>query len=238
MSTFEERLLDELRKVAAADDTVPPVPRTGRRFGRNRRTVFGLAASVLLATGLSVGAPLLVDGSSADAQPFKVIRKDDGRILFRVVEFRNPEALEQRLRELGVPVVVDYVPVEKRCKQPRFTEYEMPGDGLTAIYHWEPTRPENGELLNDAEIAHLVQGWHELVPGLIPPGTTLVLTEGYYDHGGQSGSFGSFALATGPVAPCELEPRPGYRPPPWDGDKPPYSPGARYHPAPPVTSGP
>ncbi|MGW9209982.1 hypothetical protein ACWGR4_23705 [Embleya sp. NPDC055664] len=237
MSTFEERLLDELRKVAAADETVPPPVEPGRRFGRNRRTVFGLAASVLLATGIAVGAPLLGEGSSADARPFKVIRKDDGRILFRVVEFRNPKALEQRLRELGVAVVVDYVPASKRCREPRFVEYPMSGDDLTAIYHWKEVPVANGDGLDDAALEEVKQRWHELVPGFIPPGTTLVLTEGYYGDSDRSGSIGSYALATGPVGPCELEPRPGYVPPSQHEDDRPYSPGA-YYPTPAVTSKP
>ncbi|GCD99032.1 hypothetical protein [Embleya hyalina] len=237
MSTFEERLLDELRKVAAADDTMPPPVEPGRRFGRNRRTVFGLAASMLLATGIAVGAPLLGEGSSAGARPFEVIRKDDGRILFRVVEFRNPEALEQRLRELGVAVVVDYVPASKRCREPRFAEHPMSGDDLTAIYHRKEIPAANGDGPGAAAFEEASQGWHELVPGLIPPGTTLVLTEGYYDGTDHSGSLGSYALAAGPVAPCELEPKPGYVPPPRHEDERPHSPGA-HHPTPAATSKP
>jgi hypothetical protein len=239
MSTFEDRLLDELQKVAAAGDVPAEVEQPRRRFARNRRTVFGLAASVVVAAGVAIGGvPLLADGSSAEAQPFSVIRKDDGRILFRVVEFRNAKALEQRLRELGVPVVVDYVPVDKQCREPRFREYEMSGDDLTAIYHWEDAKPKNGDRLDDAEIAHLVQGWHELVPGLIPPGTTLVISEGVNDDEKWGGATGTYALAIGPVAPCELEPRPGYRPPSKEERNAPYSPGAHYPPTPPATSAP
>ncbi|MGC0423476.1 hypothetical protein [Embleya sp. AB8] len=240
MSTFEDRLLDELRKFAATGDVPAEVERPRRRSGRDRRALFGLAASVLVAAGIAIGGvPLLADGSSAGAQPFKVIRKDDGRVLFRVIEFRNPKALEQRLRELGVPVVVDYVPVDKQCREPRFREYEMSGHDLTAIFHWEEARPKNGDRLDDAEIAHLVQGWHELVPGLIPPGTTLVLTEGIKEAAeGSGGSTGTYALASGPVGPCELEPRPGHRPSSKDKRDAPYSPGAHHPSTPPATSKP
>lgn len=240
MSTFEDRLLDKLQEVAAAGDMpteVAEVEQRHRRSVRSRRTVFGLAASVAVAAGIAIGGvPLLADGSSAEAQPFTVIRKDDGRILFRVIEFRNPKALEARLRELGVPVVVDYVPVDKQCREPRFHEYEMSGDDLTAIYHWEHIPPKNGDRHDDAEIAHLIQGWHELIPGLIPPGTTLVLTAAMNDDPEGAGRLsGTYALASGPVGPCELEPRPGYRPPSKEEREAPYSPGAHYPSTPPAT---
>ncbi|MYS83345.1 hypothetical protein [Embleya scabrispora] len=179
-----------------------------------------------------------VTGIARDPALLEAFYRRNIDALFRVIEFRNAKALEQRLRDMGVSVVVDYVPVDKQCREPRFREYAMSGDDLTAIYHWEEARPKNGDRLDDAEIAHLVQGWHELVPALIPPGTTLVLTEGVIGDGERGGSIGSYALASGPVAPCELEPKPGYRPPPTKKYDSPFVPAPYYPPTPPATSAP
>jgi len=212
MNTFEDRLLAELKTVIAEhrapeerDGHVPTPAVVGTR-GRTvgRRAVY-LAA--VLAIGTAIALPAVTGGSQADAAPFQVRPQDDGSILFRVVEFSSPKALEQRLRELGANVVVDYVPLGKSCAEGRFIEHKVPDTELSAIYDWmEPPSAGQDRLMTDDEIEFYRQGWHRLRPDLIPAGTTLVLTEGYEEDGENFSAQGSFALAQGPVGPCELVP--------------------------------
>ncbi|WP_439674597.1 hypothetical protein [Embleya sp. MST-111070] len=221
MIGFEERALEELKSLAAkggvpATDPSPPgkpVTSRGRRIG------YGLAASVVLAAGIGVGVPML-SGGSAEAQPFEVEKRPDGGILFKVDEFRNPKGLEQRLRDLGVRVVVDYVPYGKTCAPGRFTESAASNDDLNAIYHWLPWPTDHR--LTDEETDFYTKGWTEIRPELMPPGATLVLTAtltkvraedlpdpGYRDgrrvhNTSGTGSNTAYRLAGGPVAACAL----------------------------------
>jgi len=213
MNTFEDRLLEELKAVVA-DDRAPddchrhaPTPAVVKSRGRTvrRRAVYGLAAA--LAIGTAIALPTMTVGSQADAAPFQVRPQDDGSILFRVVEFSSPKSLELRLRELGANVVVDYVPLGSSCEEGRFREHEIPDAEMSAIYGWlEPLAIREGRLMTDDEIEFHRQGWHRLRPDLIPAGTTLVLTEGFEEDGEHFSSLGTFALAQGPVGPCELVP--------------------------------
>ncbi|WP_406279104.1 hypothetical protein [Embleya sp. NBC_00896] len=221
MTDFEERLLEEL-KVLAARGEVPAVAEQPVRTAmpRGRKVVYGLAASAVLAAGLGVGLPIAIGGNSAEARPFEVKKQPDGGVLFKINEFRNPKGLEQRLRDLGVRAVVDYVPWGKKCAEPRFTEHELPDDDLGAIYHWLKF-PEGK--LTDEELETVQESWTEIRPELMPANTTLVVTAtlykvdakdlpdpGYHQAGprihntDQSGSTGSYALADGPIGPCVL----------------------------------
>ncbi|MFJ8747209.1 hypothetical protein ACIRL2_48700 [Embleya sp. NPDC127516] len=252
MINFEERALEELKTLAAeggvpATDPPPVRPATSRR---RRRAVYGLAASAVLATGIGVGVPML-SGGSAEAQPFEVVKRPDGGILFKVDEFRNPKGLEQRFRDLGLRAVVDYVPYGKKCAAGRFTERPISNDDLNAIYHWLPS-PE-GRLMTDAELEFYSHRWTEVRPELIPPDATLVLTAtlfkvnakdlpdpGFRDgrrvHNSDSaGSTTLYQLADGPVGPCVLVDDPSQTGPTFDdGPTPPPAPAGSATPAGPL----
>ncbi|OPC83502.1 hypothetical protein B4N89_23485 [Embleya scabrispora] len=236
MIGFEERALEELKSLAAGGGVpaVEPAQPVRRATSRRRRIGYGLAASVVLAAGIGVGAPML-SGGSAEARPFEVVKRPDGGILFKVDEFRNPKGLEQRLRDLGVRAVVDYVPYGKQCAPGRYTEHRLPDGGMDALYHWLPS-PE-GRLLTDEELDFYSQGWTEIRPELMPSGATLVITatltkvsakdlpdagdrDGRRVHNADSsGSTNTFRLADGPVAPCALVDDPTGRGP-WVDDGP------------------
>jgi len=220
MNTFEDRLLVELKAVVAVDQAPgdrpepTPIQAAGKARGRvvRRRAVYGLAAALAIGTGIVFALPAATGGSQADAARFQVRPQNDGSILFRVVEFSTPKALELRLRELGANVVVDYVPLGKSCEEGRFLEYEVSDAEMSAVYGWmEPPSAREGRLMTEDEIVFYSQGWHRLRPDLIPAGTTLVLTEGFREDGEHFSSLGSAALAQGPVGPCALVPFRGLR---------------------------
>ncbi|MFE2872418.1 hypothetical protein [Embleya sp. NPDC059259] len=235
MINFEERALDELKALAA--DTAaaggpatepPPATATSRR---GRRALYGLAASAVLASGIGLGAPLF-SGSSAEAQPFEVVKRPDGGILFKVDEFRNPKGLEQRLRDLGLPAVVDYVPYGRKCAPGRFAPHAIADDDLNAIYHWLPEPTDRR--MTDKELEFYSQLWTEVRPELMPANTTLVITvtmtqtlakdvpdPGYRDGrrayaSDSTGSTSTYRLADGPVAACTLIDDPTARGPATD----------------------
>jgi hypothetical protein len=223
MINFEERALQELKLLAARGDVpaiaaIPGRP-TRPRASLGRRITYGLAVSAVLAVVVAIGVPMS-GGGDAEAQPFEVVKRPDGGVLFKVAEFRNAKGLEQRLRDLGVRVVVDYVPYGRKCAAARFTEHPISNDDLNAIYHWLPTPTDRK--LTDEEMDFHTQGWTEVRPELMPPGTTLVVTAtltqtlakdmpdpGYRDgrrvhNTDQTGSTSVYELAEGPVGPCVL----------------------------------
>lgn len=206
---FEECLLDELKALVERGE-VPPsttaAPRPDRR--RGRRIAYGLAASVAIAAALGITASALT-GETARAAAYTVVRQPDGSVRFAINEFRDPQGLEARLRQLGVNARIDYVPDGMKCQDGRFTEYAISDEALQGIVHWL-TGPRD-RLLTDEEIAYYRRNWQEVRPELMPPGTTLVLTQTIWedpDDPEVGGSVGTTHLAAGPVAPCLLVPDP------------------------------
>jgi hypothetical protein len=208
-SHFEECLLDELKALVERGE-VPPsataAPRPDRR--RGRRIAYGLAASVATAAVLGVAASALT-GETARASAYTVVRQPDGSVRFAINEFRDPQGLEARLRQLGVNARIDYVPAGMKCRDGRFADYPVSEDTLQAIVHWldGPT----DRLMTDQEIAYYRRNWQEVRPELMPPGTTLVLTQTIWEDPRDpevGGSVGTTHLAAGPVAPCQLVPDP------------------------------
>ncbi|WP_406293087.1 hypothetical protein OG948_01420 [Embleya sp. NBC_00888] len=204
---FENDLLGELtalvegETVAQAATTVPLLDSHGAR--RRRRRAYGLVVSGAAAAVVAVVGPLVLGGKSAQAAPFTVVRQPDGTIRFAIDEFRDPEGLETRLRRLGVPAKVDYLPAGKGCAAGRFPGGTLPRDTVEAAIHY--VKPPMDRLMTDEESAYFRQAWQEIRPERIPPGTTLVLTETIFD--GPKGSeqrtaVGNSDLARGTVAPC------------------------------------
>lgn len=210
---FEDRLLDELKAVAVADraQAATPVPVRTRITSGRRRLAYGLAASAVVATSVGIAGPALLGGKNAQAAAFTVVQQPDGGIRFAIHEFRDPQGLEARLRQLGANVKVDYLPPGKNCAKGRFaTEHKTSGEELTAIVHWLPGPTDRVQ--TDDEIAYYKKGWQEIRPELIPPGTTLVLTWTSFadaDESQMGTGAGTLFLADGPVGACRLVDDPG-----------------------------
>ncbi|MFD9117406.1 hypothetical protein [Streptomyces bottropensis] len=103
--TFEDRLLDELRREIAlrAEDVPEPV---NRRTITTRRALVALAACVA-AAGVVVALP----SSTGGAQAYAVERNDDGSVTVSMKEIGlsgdDQKELSQRLRAEGISVTVD-----------------------------------------------------------------------------------------------------------------------------------
>ncbi|WP_242894773.1 hypothetical protein [Actinomadura litoris] len=189
MQRFEERLLTELKAVVAAR-TAPAPADTHPRSVRWRR--LGLvAAAAGTAAGLAIGIPVLTGDRAPQANA--VVRDSDGSIRIYIHDYRHPEIIASRLRGLGVPAVVDFVPNDKRCRTPRGSI--TPSDG--SILTGEPEDEDSDGRFN------------RLHPDRVGPGKTLVLEVSFTSFG-KGASVGSMFVgtATGHVAPCVLVPAP------------------------------
>jgi hypothetical protein len=108
-TTFEDRLLDELRTVVAAR----PAPAAGPQ---PRRLRLVLATGAIAAT--TVGVIVLSGGDSA-APAYAVERQPDGSVTVEIRSLRDASGLQEKLRAAGIPAVVDYTPIGKMCRAPR-----------------------------------------------------------------------------------------------------------------------
>ena len=110
MSTFEDRLLTELRQHVAAN----PAPATATPARRPRRGRFVLAGTGALA---AVAAALVVMfGGGAAA--YGVEKTSDGAVTVHIRSLADAAGLQRELRAAGVPAVVSYGAQQAPCGDP------------------------------------------------------------------------------------------------------------------------
>ncbi|WP_283136127.1 hypothetical protein [Rhizohabitans arisaemae] len=179
----------EARALLAAITAEKPGAVPGTRRRAPRRPALGLAAAVVLATGAVVGPSLLENEVSSS---WAVAKAADGKVTIQIRDFRDAVGLRNRLQELGVPAIVDFVPWGQECRRPRGKYVkDIPGN-LYSV-------PENipGEKL----------GWQMRIDTtLFRPGQTFVWTISAPATG--HGSSTSTYLMEGPITPCEPVPDP------------------------------
>src|SRR4051812_4683219 len=108
-TTFEDRLLAELRAVVAARPAPapPPSPPPARRLPRAR---LSLAAGAATVAGV-----LLATGGGGAAPAYAVEKQPDGSVTVEINSLRDAAGLQEKLRAAGIPAVVDYTPFGKMC---------------------------------------------------------------------------------------------------------------------------
>ncbi|MBT2226324.1 hypothetical protein [Nonomuraea sp. NEAU-A123] len=179
MSNFEERLLSALKDDIASRkaDLVVETP-------VRRRRVLGLAAAVAGVAAATLVAMNVYGGAAAPA--FAVTKSADGSVEVRINEFRDPDELAVKLAAAGVTAVVDYLPADQTCKQPRGEH----GAGYGRV--------ENGVDVgrNGTGIAFRID------KGQVAAGQTLVLAVSV-DQADKPPIATSLEVVKGAVAPCE-----------------------------------
>jgi hypothetical protein len=111
LTGFEERLLKELRIVVTVEGHgSSPEPAALRRFGWKPRLAAVAVVAAALAIGLAVALP--TSGSAA----YAVTKNANGTVTVEINAFRDAEGLQRKLRENGIPAVVQYIPPGKTCK--------------------------------------------------------------------------------------------------------------------------
>lgn len=191
-SAFEERLLEELRAIVAERAAQAP-GRAGlvrsRRTAVGRRVVIGLAASAALAAGTAIVVPLV----SGEEAAYAVERNGDS-VTVTIQRFTDADGLERALERNGISAEVDYLPLGKVCREPRFVPAPAQPPSLRRSIH--ATGPGRGP-------------WQFTIDRKdIPAGRTLVVTT-FTDARptseqapGSIGGFSDLRIADGPVGPC------------------------------------
>jgi hypothetical protein len=168
-------------------ETEPAVASAGthRRWRR-----IGLTAAAL-ATGFGLATSFVADGNdSAGANTAE--RTADGAIVITIREGKNPEDLERRLNDLGVPAVVDFLESGFGCDRARSTGW-VQDPAPEALFTWAPTSLD--------EDPHYV-----LQPDLLPPGQTMALEFQIDEHGDEIAANVKMSRSTGPVGDCDPVP--------------------------------
>lgn len=166
------------------DPDVQSEPPTAHVVARRPRWPrLGLVAAAL-AAALGIGSALVLSGNeSASANTAE--RNDDGSITITIREGKNPEELEQRLNDLGVPAVVDFLDSGFGCDPARSTGWVEEPRGEELFSH------------SPADDA----GW-VLHPDQLRAGETAVFEFQIDEQGDDIAANVNLRLSTSPVGPC------------------------------------
>lgn len=106
---FEDRLLAALE--AEVSESAARATRHHRRRKARMGVLVGAAAAVVAA---AVAAPVML-GNQTNSAAWAVETRPDGSVKVEVREFKDPEGLERRLAEAGIPAYISFVPPGMAC---------------------------------------------------------------------------------------------------------------------------
>jgi hypothetical protein len=180
LTKLKEDLMAQIEHDLEREPQAPPVV-THRRWRRIGLTAAALAAGFGIATSLVVGGH---DSASANT----AVRTDDGAIVITIREGKDPEDLQRRLNDLGVPAVVDFLESGFGCDRARSTGWVLEPRGEALFTH----------ALNSSGGA---SGW-VLHPDQLQPGETAVFEFQIDEYQDEIASLVTLRLSTSPVGPC------------------------------------
>ncbi|WP_055479672.1 hypothetical protein [Sphaerimonospora mesophila] len=180
--SWPERDLPEGRHHLLKEFVMTEITRAPRRRRLLRPAV--LAPALGAAVAAAIAFPSLTGGTPA----YAVTTGGDGLVHITINEAKDPKRLQEDLRAMGVNVVVDYIPMGKRCSpQPR-SEQLVPREQASLSVFPAPEGYEDGFTID---------------PKVIKPGQTGVLEFSVGD--GTPVVAGIWAgVSDGPVADCTL----------------------------------
>ncbi|HEY5941915.1 MAG TPA: hypothetical protein VIT89_03535 [Solirubrobacterales bacterium] len=220
---FEERLLDELKTVVtqrSAEQELSTEPAAPSPRRRAPRLALGTAAVVAAAAGVLV----FNSGSDNASKAFAVEPQDGGGVTIEVYSAEESAGLEGALAEAGIRSQVNWLPTGMMCREPHFTPSTAktslggtiggmtvggPGPAMTigvmsADQYRERWREfQSGEITEDE--FHGSTPNLSLDPAGFRPDQTVVISgyPGPYDGDPEGGFEAKFAIAEGPVEPCD-----------------------------------
>lgn len=181
------QLKDDL--MAQIEQDIERETRAAPAGGRRRWRRIGLTAAAV-AAGFGLVTSVVLDGSES-ASANTAVRSDDGAILITLREGKDPEALERRLDDLGVPAAVDFLDMGFTCDPDRSTGWVM--DPPEDVLDWEPWDPQS----TDDEYDLVLR------PELLQPGQTVVMEFQIDEHEGRIVKAAvTTKVSAGPVDPC------------------------------------
>jgi hypothetical protein len=223
-SRFEERLLDELKAIVAQRGPEEETAAEGAPRSRARRRAPRLAVGG--AAVLAAAAAVLVLSSGSDNTPkaFAVEPQEGGGVTIKVLSAEDGAGLEAALAEAGISSQVTWLPAGMTCREPRFTPSSAktalggnigglnvagPAPALTiGVMSADQYRARHQEYAS-GDISE--SEYNESTPNisLVPEGfradQTVVISgaPGPYEGNPEGGYEARFAVAEGPVEPCE-----------------------------------
>ena len=184
LSGLKEDLMAHIEHDLETEPAVVPAV-THRRWRRIGLTAAGLAIGFGLATSFVAGGNDTAGANTAE-------RTADGAIVITIREGKNPEDLERRLNDLGVPAVVDFLESGFGCDRARSTGW-VQDPAPEALFTSAPTSLD--------EDPHYV-----LQPDLLPPGQTMALEFQIDEHGDDIAANYTMSRSTAPVGDCDPVP--------------------------------
>lgn len=220
---FEERLLDELKTVVARRGTEQVPEEIGSHSSARRRAA---RLAVVPAAVIAAAATLLVFDSGSDntSKAFAVERQDGGGVTIKIYSPEDAAGLEEALAETGIRSQVTWLPAGMTCREPHFTPSTVktsmggtiggvtmagPGEAMTfGVMSPEQYRErwreyKRGELSEDEY--HASTPNFSLDPASFRPDQSVIISGSRGPYGGdtEGGYEAQFAIAEGPVEPCE-----------------------------------
>lgn len=223
-SNFEERLLDDLKTVvsqrSAEEEAVTESPRYSPV--RRRAPRLALGATAVVATAATVLA--FNSGSDNASKAFAVEPQDGGGVTVRIYSPEDAAGLEGALAEAGIPSQVSWLPSGMMCREPHFTPSTVrtslggtlggltvagPGPALTIGVMSAEQYSQRWQEFQSGEISE--DEFHGSTPNLsldpaeFRPDQSVVISgyPGPYDGDPDGGFEAQFAIAEGPVEPCD-----------------------------------
>jgi len=181
---FEERLLRELREVVAARAASDPLP--CRPVSRARHVVMRRIVVAPVALAAAAAGTILALGHDGSTPAYAVEPHSDGTVTVEIHSLRDAAGLQSRLRGVGVPAMVDYVPDGKACREPRFRQSSR--QSPRGIHPLTPGGGADGSQRFTVDRNELSPGERLVLTSTVTPRITGM----------------TIATADGPVAPCTL----------------------------------
>lgn len=179
LTKLKEDLMAQIQHDLEKEGAAPVV--THHRWRRISLTAAGIAAGFAFAISLVLGGQ---DSASANTAE----RTDDGAIIITLREGKNPQALQQRLTDLGVPAVVDFLERGFGCDPARSTGWVQESRGEALFTHRRTASDDEA-------------GW-VLYPDQLRPGETAVFEFQINEHEDLIAANVDLRLSTTPVGPC------------------------------------
>ena len=175
-TTFEDRLLDRLRLVVAAN---PAPPQPGVRLPRRHR--WPAAAAGVATAGTVAALAVVVPGGTQAA--YAIDSQPDGSVTVHLARLSDAAGLQAALRDRGIPAFVDYsatctpmpTPPASRVTKP---DSHAPTEVQPAPGHSPPIRRMQAGIW--VEVSRGANGPHgvtfRIYPGSIPAGKNVYIT--------------------------------------------------------------
>ncbi len=225
---FEQRLLTELKSVVAERGAEQAAAGTGGGRGSARRQVPRLALAATAALVAAAAVLVLRPGGDGSSRAFAVEPQEGGGVKIEVYSLEDASGLEQALEDAGIRAQVTWLPAKTSCREPHFTpsRVKLPGGGgiggfiasgpetLTiSIGSTERSRKRFGEHrrgeISDEEYYGGIANVN-LDPDTFRRDQSVVLSGAPkpFDGDPEGGYEARFAVAAGPVEPCDPLPAP------------------------------